>query len=1286
MIRKMIGKKLRKGFLVALTFSLVLSVMTVYPAAKTNAYVSALGNVIGVSVTGDALTLTIDNGAEPNDDILEILAADLNILKVNYRPNGVASSASTPMIDPNRTWSAVGATIDTTGDPILITTSVMRIEIAKNPARMTVKKADGTTLLWEPAGGGVFYDGVRFQHSTGHNMYGIRSYNAFDGEGDILRNDSDHAAHAGEQGDAGGPFIWSTSGYGVLVDSDGGYPYTNSTTGQLEFYYGGTPTEGRRYSKSNVEYYIMLGDPYQIMGAYSKISGAAPLMPKWSLGFSNFEWGIDQDELEEMVELYRAKNIPIDGYALDYDWKKYGEDHYGEFKWNTGNFPDAATNALKSDMDAKGIKLIGITKPRVVTLDFGNNRTDQYDDAQAGGYWYPGHSEYTDYFIPVTVRSVDPYNASARTWLWQNSEEALDKGIVGWWNDETDKVSSGMAQYWFGNFMTGHWSQAFYEGQRAYTDDALRVWQTARTYYPGAQRYATTLWSGDIGIQFQKGEHVSWAAGMKEQRAVMLSSVNLGQAKWGMDAGGFNQENGTIGNPTPELYARWLQFAAMTPVFRVHGNYNQQRQPWYYGSTAEEVSKSAIQFRYSLLPYLYAYERKAYENGAGLVRPLAFDYPADANVANRTDAWMFGDWLMAAPVVDKQQKSKAIYLPAGTWTDYFRGVTYAGGQTIHYPLNSESWTDIPLFIKQGAIIPSQQVQDYVGQRVVDTVNVDVFPSATATSFAYYEDDGKTYDYEGGTTFEQTLTAQDNGGSGYAFSVGAKSGTYVPDVDYYLVKLHGKAGTGATLNGSALASYADLNALKAAGGEGWSTGRDVYGLVTYVKVASGAGSAKNVVVTGSGSVASTAYQYEAEEASLSGDSTGTMAGVNTNHSGYAGSGFVDGLDDAGAAATFYADVRTGGDYEVALRYANATGSAKTLSIFVNGARVKTTSLGQLANWDTWGTQTETLPLMAGRNAITYKYDAGNGDTGNVNLDYMAVSFDPIQAKYEAENAKLSGGASTNEDHWFYSGSAFVDGFGSSGASAEFQVEVPSAGSYEVALRYANGSGSAKTVSLFANGVKDSQLSLSSPSVNWNIWQDKKETVSLNAGTNTVTVKYDTGDTGGVNLDRILVSPTAVVPAASETNLLDNPGFERNTAFNSNWAEWHPGGQALAYGIDSGKGMNPPEAPSTGWQRAYFYAPGAYKQSIHQQVDVPVNNANYKFEARVRLSNTAPTTARAEISNHGGSAQYYNISNDGVWKSIRIDNIYVTTGVVDVGFYVDSPGGTTLLIDDVRLTPQ
>ncbi|EIT3882649.1 hypothetical protein L1927_003279, partial [Listeria monocytogenes] len=116
--------------------------------------------------------------------------------------------------------------------------------------------------------------------------------------------------------------------------------------------------------------------------------------------------------------------------------------------------------------------------------------TQQGKDADANGYWYPGQSAYEDYAFPVTVRSIDPYNADERNWWWSHSEDALDKGIVGWWNDETDKVSSNGADYWFGNFTTGFTSEAMYEGQRDYTNE--RVWQTGRTFYPGAQRYSTS--------------------------------------------------------------------------------------------------------------------------------------------------------------------------------------------------------------------------------------------------------------------------------------------------------------------------------------------------------------------------------------------------------------------------------------------------------------------------------------------------------------------------------------------------------------------------------------------------------------------------------------------------------------------------------------------------------------------------------------------------------------------------------------------------------------------------
>lgn len=95
--------------------------------------------------------------------------------------------------------------------------------------------------------------------------------------------------------------------------------------------------------------------------------------------------------------------------------------------------------------------------------------TQQGKYAQEHDFFYPGHQAYTDYFLPVTVRSIDPYKANERAWWWQHSQDAFDKGIVGWWNDETDKVSSGDAQYWFGNFSTMFISQALYEGQRNYT-------------------------------------------------------------------------------------------------------------------------------------------------------------------------------------------------------------------------------------------------------------------------------------------------------------------------------------------------------------------------------------------------------------------------------------------------------------------------------------------------------------------------------------------------------------------------------------------------------------------------------------------------------------------------------------------------------------------------------------------------------------------------------------------------------------------------------------------------
>lgn len=1244
-----------------------------------DAYVDTIGAIVDAAVSGDLLLLTVDNGMEAGDDILEIQVCESDIVKVNYRPNGIVSSAATPIVDPNKTWGAVGAQIDISGDPITITTPDLQISIKRSPCRMTVKKANGTVLFWEADNGGIFHDGVRFVRSPGHNMYGLSSYACFDGNGQLLRNDTTAAVQAGQQGNSGGPFMWSTAGYGILIDSDGGYPVLDSTTNKMEFYYGDTTVEGRRYYKENVEYYIMLGDPEGIMENYMHITGEAPMMPEWSLGFSNYEWGIDQAELYDMVETYRAKGIPIDSYGIDYDWKNYGSDHYGEFTWNTSNFPHAATNQLKTNMDAYGVKMIGITKPRIVTKLSDGTITEQGQDAINGDYFYPGHAEYTDYFYPVTVRSIDPYDEACRDWWWQHSIDAFNKGIVGWWNDETDTVASGAASYWFGNYTTLHLSQALYEGQREYTNDQLRVWQTARNYYPGTQRYATTIWSGDVGTQFAIDENIWWTNGLNDQKATMLSTINNGQMKWGSDGGGFNQNTGTIENPSPELYTRWLQLAAFSPVFRVHGNFNHQRQPWYYGFTAEESTKAAIQLRYSLMPYIYSYEWKALENGVGLVKPLLFDYPEDNAVSNYSDAWMFGDWLLAAPVTERYQTTKWIYLPEGSWVDYFTGLVYQGGQYIAYAVNAESWTDIPLFIKEGAIIPTQKVLDYTGEENITELSIDVFPDAAQSEFLLYDDDGATYDYEDGAFFKQNITARDAGSAGIEVNFSGKTGTYVSSYNTYIVKIHGSAAENVTVNGTALTKHNSLDSLRAASGEGYAVGKDIYGDVTYVKIA--AGTAKSIVATGSIQQSAAGMVYEAEEATLSGSTIAAKAGTNNNHAGYTGSGFADMFEVDGAAVTFRVNGKTAGIYPVDIRYANGNTGTKTMSLYVNGSFVRQVDFSTTGGWDAWSITTEEVALAAGANSLTLVYDSEAGDTGHVNLDHVYVPFFPLAATYEAESAALSNGVARATNHWFYTGSGFAAGLESVGRSVEFQnVTVPVSGTYSVTLRYANGNEAAKSLNTYVNGSFAQTAVLPSLGTDWNTWGSWQTSLYLQAGQNTVAFVFDGGNSGYVNLDQLRVQVDDSVVPTIETNVLDDGGFERPTWDSNKWTEWHPEGQAQAFGVDKGIGLNPPEAAREGEQRAYFYLASPYQQSIHQ-VNA-VESGTYRLEFWVRCFNTSPTIARAEIQNGNGMTTYVDIQQTTEWKHYTVNNLTLS-GNVDIGFYVNSNGGTTFQLDGVRL---
>jgi alpha-glucosidase (family GH31 glycosyl hydrolase) len=198
---------------------------------------------------------------------------------------------------------------------------------------------------------------------------------------------------------------------------------------------------------------------------------------------------------------------------------------------------------------------------------------------------------------------------------------------------------------------------------------------------------------------------------------------------------------------------------------------------------------------------------------------------------------MFGDGLLVSPVVKQDQTVKHIYLPAGRWTDWFTGKVYQGGQTISYAVDATHWSDIPLFIRDGAIIPMQPVMDYVGERPVTQVTVQVFPADRTTRFDYYDDDGSTYAYEHGVYFSQALSTRRKGDE-VTFATAAPTGTYKPALRDYLVAIHGITAKAVDDGQAGLHAYASAAALKAAGGDGWATGTDRYGPVTWVRLTSG----------------------------------------------------------------------------------------------------------------------------------------------------------------------------------------------------------------------------------------------------------------------------------------------------------------------------------------------------------------------------------------------------------------------------------------------------------------
>lgn len=470
-------------------------------------------------------------------------------------------------------------------------------------------------------------------------------------------------------------------------------------------------------SGGELNYYVFTGgrerSPRNVVRDYTDLTGRAPLPPLWALGYQQSRWSYYPESLvRELAKKFRDEKVPADVIYLDIGYMR----GYRIFTWDESRFPDPSK--MLADLRAQGFRVVTIVDPGVkVDADYEIYKNGQeanvfVKDAQGGelhaNVW-PGACVFPDFT-----------DSKARLWFGDLYKSFLDAGVAGFWNDMNepatflpenlnepqiyhhprktfplnaqhagDGLPGTHARYH--NVYGQQMARATFEGLKRLRPNS-RPFVLTRAGYAGVQRYAA-VWTGDNVASW---DHLALTIPM------LINMGVSGVPFVGADIGGF------AGNPTPELYTRWLEAAALAPLMRSHVEAGQpDREPWMHGEPYTSINRKTIELRYQLLPYLYSLFHEHTETGAPVMRPLAFEYPQDVRTYLIDDEFLVGRDLLVAPVVGEGERKRRVYFPKGDdWVDWRTGARYEGGKSYDVDAPLEA---LPLFARIGAAIPTQAV-------------------------------------------------------------------------------------------------------------------------------------------------------------------------------------------------------------------------------------------------------------------------------------------------------------------------------------------------------------------------------------------------------------------------------------------------------------------------------------------------------------------------------------------------------------------------------------------------
>lgn len=527
-------------------------------------------------------------------------------------------------------------------------------------------------------------------------------------------------------------------------------------------------------------YFVHGGNMDEVIEGYRELTGKAPVVPKWALGFwQSRERYKTQEEILATVDQFRKRKIPLDNIVLD--WSYWKEAAWGSQEFDAARFP--SPDSMIALLHNRYHTQIMISVWPKFYKDI-----PAYKEFDKKGWLYKRNiaDEQRDWIGNGYVSTFyDAFNEDARKGFWDLINQKLyTKGIDAWWMDasEPDILSNvspekrkqqmtptapGSAAEYLNAYPLQN-AKGIYEGQRQ-TDPDKRVFLLTRSGFGGSQRYAAAIWSGDIGATWRD---------MQTQITAGINFSLSGLPYWTMDIGGFvvpakfEKPDAESLEEWRELTTRWTQFGAFVPLFRSHGQYP-YREIFHTAPDDHPAYESFLYYdklRYRLLPYTYSLAGAACHENYTIMRGLVMDFAKDTTVLNIGDQFMFGPSLLVNPVYQYKQRSREVYLPAGQgWYDLYTGHRHAGGKRI---TADAPYGRMPLYVKEGAIIPLGPALQYTSEKPADTITLYVYTGKNA-AFRLYEDDGVTYDYEKGQFTiipirydepSQTLTIGDRQGS------------------------------------------------------------------------------------------------------------------------------------------------------------------------------------------------------------------------------------------------------------------------------------------------------------------------------------------------------------------------------------------------------------------------------------------------------------------------------------------------------------------------------------------